>query len=390
MAAPKTSPPRSTGLAGLNSSVPLVRAGMGAPDVAEIEAWTDEDHRRATGLLSVLPADGQKIDRAAVPAFEPAALREAVRAMLRARALDAAARELVKRERIGSYAETAGTEAAIVGAVAALSPDDVVAPGRRDAGAALWRGYPVAGLCAQLFGNAHDPAMGRRLPGSPVLPRALNVLPASSHAATQLPHAAGVAWAAKMQKKPTVALALFEAIDVDAEDFHTGLNFAAVFRLPAIFVCVNDGKTAPLLNSETIAVRALAYGIAGVRVDGGDFLAVAAAVRAAAERARRGEGATLIEAVVSGNAVGGKAGAKEDPIARLAGWLAAEKILDAAALASMRKEVDAEVRAALAAEEQIGPPAASTLVDHVLARPSAALERQREELQQRREKPPGV
>ncbi len=187
MAAPKTIPPRSTGLAGLNSSVPLVRAGMGAPEAREIEAWTDEDYRRATGLLTVLAANGQ-VDRQALPAFEPAALRGAFGAMLRARALDAAARELVKRERIGSYAETAGTEAAVVGALAALSPDDVVAPGRRDAGAALARGYPVAGLCAQLFGNAHDLAKGRRLPGCPALPRALNILPASSHGATQLPH----------------------------------------------------------------------------------------------------------------------------------------------------------------------------------------------------------
>jgi len=382
MAAPKTIPPRQPGLAGLNSSVPLVRAGMGTPEVAEIEAWTDEDYRRATGLVSLLPKDG-KDDRALLPVFEPAALRDAARAMLGARALDAVARELVKSDRIGSYAETAGTEAAVVGAVAALSPDDVVAPGRRDAGAALARGYPVAGLIAQLLGNAHDLAQGRRIPGCPVLPRALNVLPASSHAATQLPHAAGVAWAAKMQKRPTVALALFEAMEVDAEDFHTGVNFAAVFRLPTIFVCINDGKnddkTAPLLTSETIAVRALAYGIAGVRVDGGDFLAVAAAVQAAAERARRGDGATLIEAVVGG---GG------DAVERFAGWLAAEKILAPAALASMRKEVDAEVRAALAAEEKVGPPAASSIIDSVLARPTAALEWQRDELQRVRGKSP--
>lgn len=392
MAAPKTIPPRSTGLAGLNSSVPLVRAGMGTPEVAEIEAWSEADYQRATGLLSLLPKDGKessKVDRAALPAFEPAALRDALRAMLRARALDAAARGLVKRERIGSYAETAGTEAAVVGAVAALSPDDVVAPGRRDAAAALARGYPVAGLCAQLLGNAHDLAQGRRLPGCPVLPRTFNVLPASSHAATQLPHAAGVAWAAKMQKKPTVALALFEANEVDAEDFHTGVNFAAVFRLPTIFVCINDGTTARLLESETIAVRALAYGIDGLRVDGCDFLAVAASVRMAAERARRGDGATLIEAVVGGAGEPGEPGVKEDAIGRLAGWLAAEKILDAAGLATMRSEVDVEVRAALAAEEQVGPPAASTVIDHVLSRPSAALEQQRDELQQARGKSAG-
>ena len=71
-----------------------------------------------------------------------------------------------------------------------------------------------------------------RIPGCPALPRALNILPASSHGGTQLPTAAGVAWAAKMQKKPTVALALMDASEVDAEDFHAGVNFAAVFRLP--------------------------------------------------------------------------------------------------------------------------------------------------------------
>jgi 2-oxoisovalerate dehydrogenase E1 component alpha subunit len=360
MGAPKTIPPaRPSGLSGGKSSLPLIRAGMGAPEVAEIEAFTDEEYKRATGLLSLMSKDGKngKVDRAALPPFEPPALRDAYRAMLRARALDASAGDLVKAGRIGSYVGTAGTEAAVVGALAALSPEDVVAPGRRDSAAALARGYPVAGLAAQLLGNAHDPAHGRRLPGCPALPRALNVLPASSHAAAQLPHAAGVAWAAKMQKKPTVALALFEAIDVDAEDFHAGLNFAAVFRLPVIFLCVNDGKRAPLATSETIAVRGLEYRIAGVRVDGGDFLAVAAAVRAAAERARKGGGATLIEAVLG----------EGDPIARLSAWLAAEKVLDAAAETAMRGEVEAEVRAAVAAEEAVGLPAAGTITEDVVS-----------------------
>ncbi|HXT94716.1 MAG TPA: thiamine pyrophosphate-dependent enzyme [Polyangia bacterium] len=381
MAAPKTIPPaRPPVLAGLNSSEPLVRAGMGAPGVSEIEAWSDEDYARATGLQSILGPAGKvdhgKVDRAALPAFEPAALRDAYRAMLRARALDAAARELVKVGRIGSYAATAGTEAAVVGAVAALSLDDVVAPGRRDAATALARGYPVADLSAQLFGNANDLARGRRLPGCPALPRALNVLPASSHGAAQLPHAAGVAWAANMQKKPTVALALLDAIDVDAEDFHTGLNFAGVFRLPVIFVCVNDGKTAPLLSSETIAVRALAYGIAGVRVDGGDFLAVVAAVRASAERARKGGGATLIEAVLT----------EGDPLTRLGGWLVAEKILDRPAESAMRREVDVEVRAAIDGQEPVGPPPPHVIIENVLARPTRALAEQLDELDRVRDK----
>jgi pyruvate dehydrogenase E1 component alpha subunit len=374
MAAPKSIPPsRPAGLSGGKSSLPLIGAGMGAPEIGEIEAWTDEDYRSATGLFTVLAGDGRTaVDRAAVPAFEPAALRDAFGAMLRARALDAAAAELQRAERIGSYTETRGTEAAVVGAVAALSSQDVVAPGRRDVGAALCRGYSVAALAAQLFGNAHDLALGRRIPGCPVLPRALNILPASSHAATQLPHAAGVAWAAKMQKKPTVALALMEAIEVDAEDFHTGVNFAAVFRLPVIFVCINDGTSAALMTSETIAVRALAYGIAGVRVDGGDFLAVAATVRDAAARARHGEGATLIEAVLGQG--------EPDGIDRLGAWLAGEKILEAAAATAMRRAAESEIRAAIAGEQSIGPPPSRSIIEHVLAQPPRALEEQLEEL----------
>jgi pyruvate dehydrogenase E1 component alpha subunit/2-oxoisovalerate dehydrogenase E1 component alpha subunit len=372
--ASKTIPPaRPAGLTGGKSSLPLIRAGMGAPEATEIEAFSDEAYRRATGLVTLLAANG-KLDRKKIPAFEPAALRDAYRAMLRARALDAAAQELVKAGRIGSYAETARTEAAVVGAVAALSPDDVVAPGRRDAAAALARGYPVAGLVAQLYGNAHDVARGRRIPGCPSLPRALNILPAASHAGTQLPHAAGVAWAAKMQKKPTVALGLLDAVEVDAEDFHTGLNFAGVFKLPVVFVCVNDGRTASLLTSETIAVRALAYGIGGLRVDGGDFLAVAGAVREAALLARAGGGATLIEAVVG----------EGDPLARLAGWLAAEKIVDAEAEATMRQEVDAELAAALSAEATVGPPEPRALIEDVLSRPSPALEQQLDDLERLR------
>jgi pyruvate dehydrogenase E1 component alpha subunit len=258
--------------------------------------------------------------------------------------------------------------------MAALSPDDVVAPGRRAGAAAIARGYPVAGLVAQLFGNAHDLSRGRRLPGCPTVPRALNILPASDHAGTQLPQAAGVAWAAKMQKKPTVALAYLEALEIDAEDFHTGVNFAGVFRLPVIFLCINDGKSKSLMTSETIAVRALAYGIAGVRVDGGDFLAVAASVRAAAERARRGEGATLIEAVVG----------ESDPLDRLGAYLGLEKILDAAAAKAMRVTTEAELRAAIAAEQSVDPPPSRSVIENVLAHPSPALEEQLDELHRAR------
>ncbi len=113
-----------------------------------------------------------------------------------------------------------------------------------------------------------------------------------------------------------------------------------------------------------------------MRVDGRDLLAVQAAVRAAAARARRGEGATLIEAVLGDG----------EPFERLRSWLAAEKILDGAGEAALRAEIEGELRAALAAEEPVGPPPARAIIEHVLARTTPALEEQLDELGRVRDK----
>jgi len=299
---------------------------MGDVEAPAVEAFSEDDYRRATSLGTILSSDG-KADRAGVPPLAPAALRACYGAMLRVRALDD--RRRARDEETGGdpVPSARGCEAAIVGAVAALEANDVVVPGRREEGAALWRGHSIAAF----------------LGGGPV-PRALGVLPGSPHAATQLPHATGIAWAMKIEAKAPaktqgggakVALAYLDREATSAEDFHTGLNFAGVFRVPVVFVCINGGPaTSPVETvSETLAVKAMAYGIAGTRVDGCDLFAVFAATRAAAERARRGGGATLIEAVVD---------EKSDPLDRVKLWLAGEKILDAAAESALRREVDAE------------------------------------------------
>jgi pyruvate dehydrogenase E1 component alpha subunit len=315
--------------------LPKIRAGMGEVDAPVVEAWSDDDYRRATSLGTILSPDG-KADQAGVPALEPAALRECYRTMLRIRALgDRAGARAQGDLADGSDDATPGTlgfEAAIVGAVAALAADDIVVPGRREAVAALWRGHSVAALAT----------------GAPI-PRALGVLPGSPHGATQLPHATGIAWAMKMQgggqakdgkaRGGKLVLAFLDREATSAEDFHAGLNFAGVFRVPAVFVCINDARAvaAPVQTvSETLAVKALAYGIAGIRVDGHDLFAVHAATRAAVDRARKGEGATLIEAVLAETG---------DSLERFRNWLASQKMLDAAAEATLRREVEAELAA---------------------------------------------
>ena len=134
-------------------------------------------------------------------------------------------------------------------------------------------------------------------------------------------------------------LAFLDREATSAEDFHAGLNFAGVFRVPAVFVCINDAPAGPApvdTVSETLAIKALAYGIAGIRVDGHDLFAVHAATRAAVDRARKGEGPTLIEAVVAETG---------DPLERVRTWLASQNMLDAAAEATLRREVEAELAA---------------------------------------------
>jgi TPP-dependent pyruvate/acetoin dehydrogenase alpha subunit len=305
---------------GVQQGLPRIRAGVAAIAGASfVEVWSDEAYQRATGLERVLDAEG-RVDgggRGGVPPLEAVAMRDVYRSMLRIGALDARARR---------------REAAIVGAAAAMRADDPIFPGAYAPGVAVYRGLSVEAAAS----------------GDTALPRALHVLPASPFRATQLPQATGYAWAAKMQstpqRKPIVALAYLDVPATSAEDFHTGLNFAGVYRVPVVFVCVSDARlvAAPETVSETIAVKALAYGIAADRVDGGDFLAVYRAVTSAAERARRGEGATLIEAVVD---VRDEA---PDPLRRLGAWLAAEKIVDEPAARAMRGEVEHEVEQAAA------------------------------------------
>src|SRR5581483_11991889 len=119
-----------------------VRAGMGDVEAELVEVWTDEDHRRATGLLRVLDEQGQA-DPAAVPSIDPARLVEIYRAMVRIRTIDERLMAMQRQGRIGFYAEARGQEAAVIGGVAALEADDFVVPAHRELGAALYRGLPL-------------------------------------------------------------------------------------------------------------------------------------------------------------------------------------------------------------------------------------------------------
>ena len=178
---------------------------------------------------------------------------------------------------------------------------DFVLPYYRDLGVVLAMGMSAKEVMLNTLGRAADPnGGGRQLPGH-WFHAGLNIVSGSSPVATQIPHAAGIALASKLRGEETVTAVYFGDGATSAGDFHEGLNFAGVHRLPVVFICENNGYAISVPSSkqaavEDLAVRAAGYGFPGVTVDGNDALAVYRVTREAVERARAGEGPTFIEA----------------------------------------------------------------------------------------------
>jgi len=338
----------------------------------------------ALGLFQILPESGLP-DPTRVPRLSADEARRIYRGMLTIRLMDERLLAMQRQGRIGFYGEARGQEAAVIGAAAALAPSDWLVPALRDAGAAIYRGLTLRQYVAQIFGNANDVAKGKQLPCHPGT-RAAHYVTMSSCIATQIPHAVGMAWAAKISGDPVVVLGCLGDGATSEPDFHYAANFAGVFNVPVVLFCANNQwaistPCALQTASPTFAVKALAYGIPGVRVDGNDVLAVYATVKEAVDRARRGEGATLVEALtyrVSAHSSSDdptryrdeqvtEQWKHKDPIERYRRYLYSQGLLDDAQEAALREQLDAEVRDAVAAEEPVPAPPLATLVEDVFA-----------------------
>jgi 2-oxoisovalerate dehydrogenase E1 component alpha subunit len=195
-----------------------------------------------------------------------------------------------------------GQEGAQVGTAAALRPgSDWVAPYYRDAGVILWFGMTARDQMLSFFARREDPnSGGRQMPGH-FGSRRLHILTGGSPVATQLLHAAGLALASKQRKEDAVTATFFGEGSASQGDCHEAMNFAGIHKLAVIFVCENNGYAISVPQSsqmaiENVADRAAGYGFPGVVVDGNDVLACYEVAHQAVERARRGEGPTLIEA----------------------------------------------------------------------------------------------
>lgn len=242
--------------------------------------------------LTVLALDGSIQNEEKMPQLSDDELREIMRRMVFTRTWDERAINLGRQGRLGFYAPVSGQEASMIGSEYALNKDDFICPGYRDIPQLVWHGLPMYQGFLYSRGHQHG---GQ-------IPEDVHVLMPQIIIGAQVLHAMGVAMAFKLKDEKRVAITYTGDGGSSEGDFYESLNFAGAFKLPVIYFVQNNGYAittpyAKQTGAQSIAHKALAAGIKGVQIDGNDVLAVIQAVKEAAERARNGEGATLIEAI---------------------------------------------------------------------------------------------
>lgn len=341
--------------------------------------------------LSILEPDGT-VDSDLVPDLSDDRLLELYRAMVLGRQFDARQLNLQRQGRIGTFAPVTGQEAAQIGAVAALKKTDWMVPSFRETAAQLYRGMSMEAvlIAAAGFNEAAEYDEAEK-------PR---TLPVSVPVGSQMLHACGIAYGAKLKEAGEVAMTFFGDGATSEGDFHEAMNFAGVFELPVIFICQNNQWAISIprkhqTRSETIAQKAVAYGFEkGIQVDGNDIFAVYAAAKEAVERARDGNGPTLIECVtyrlqMHTTADDPKRYRKDeeveewkekDPISRFETYLKDKELLDDEKVESIGEEIKEQINAAVKkaekAFEKMGDPL--DMFNHVYAEMPPRLKAQRE------------
>ncbi len=363
--------------------------GMPAP----VQQTTAE----AFPLGRVLQEDGSA--QADQVGLSDADLVELYRWMVLNRQLDERMVAMQRQGRISFYIGSIGEEATVFGTAKAMATSDWIFPCYREHGAALLRGLPLATYVCNLLGNAGDAMLGHQMPCHEAWRPALYAS-ISSPIGTQISHAVGAAWAARIKGDDMVSLVYFGEGATSSSDFHAGLNFAGVNKVPVVFACRNNGWAISVPRerqtaSETIAQKAIAYGIHGERVDGNDLLAVHGATVRARQRAAQGDGPTLLECVtyrIEGHSTSDDPRAyrpaelvepwrKKDPLLRMKAFLARRGLLGDAEDAKLLAEVRAAIQLAVKeAEAHPAKPPIATLFEGVYAEPMWQQREQLEEL----------
>ena len=347
----------------------------------------------AAELRTVIEPDGRVKVRDL--GLSDAELLHCYRTMLRVRAFDDTCLKLQRSGRIGFSIPNKGVEATQVGAASALAKSDWIFPSYRDFGMALYHGVSALAMMHNMFGDALDSAKGRQMPVHFSFTEPVKFVSISSPIGTHIVQAVGAAYAMKLRGEKTIALASFGDGGTSSLGFHSGLNFAAVWKAPVVFLCQNNqyAISCPVEKqtaSESFAVKAKAYGMPGVLVDGNDLLAVREAVLEAVARARKGQGPTLIEAKTF--RMGGHSTSddptryvpkelvaeweKKDPVARFERFLGKKKLWTEKTREQYYSEAMAEIDAAAKEAAATQKPALETIFSDVYASVPAHLRRQ--------------
>ncbi|AIQ58994.1 pyruvate dehydrogenase (acetyl-transferring) E1 component subunit alpha [Paenibacillus borealis] len=336
--------------------------------------------------LSVLSPDGEVINKEMMPDLTDDQLKEIMYRMVFTRTWDDRAVNLGRQGRLGFYAPVSGQEATMIGSEFALQKEDFVCPGYRDIPQLVWHGLPL--YQAFLYSRGHQHG-GQ-------IPEGVNVLMPQIIIGAQILHATGIAMGFKLKKQANVAITYTGDGGSSEGDFYEGLNYAGAFKLPVIFFVQNNGYaiTTPFAKqtaAKSIAHKAVAAGIPGIKIDGMDVFAVISAVQQAAERARKGEGATLIEAVtyrfrphsLSDDASKYRSKEEEgqwnekDPIARLAKYLEKKGLWTEEDTLRVREEAKATVNEQIKKAEQTEKMTIPGLIDSMFEVTPKHLEEQK-------------
>ncbi|HYU93430.1 MAG TPA: thiamine pyrophosphate-dependent dehydrogenase E1 component subunit alpha [Actinomycetota bacterium] len=305
--------------------------------------------------------------------------------MLTARLVDEAAFRLNRQGKAPFVVPVSGHEGCQIGTAWALERGrDVWLPYYRDLGVVLVAGMTPYEVFLGLFAKADDPTSGGRQMPAHWSSRRLGIISGSSPIGTQIPHASGIAYAVKYRGEDAVVASWFGEGATSEGDWHEGLNFAGIHRLPVIFICENNRYAISVEQSKQMAVanvadRAVAYGFPGVVVDGNDVLACFAAMKQAVARARSGRGPTLIECKTyrfqphtsddddrtyrSREEV--EKARLHDPVSRFATYLTERGLARDEEIASMAQEVKAELDVSIDKAWNAADPDPATLTRHV-------------------------
>lgn len=342
--------------------------------------------------LSILDENGE-VDSALEPKVDAKELKNMFFWMLFARRVDERLLKLQRQGRIGTFPQASGHEAISLGSVMNLKQSDWHVPAYRELAGFLFRGWTLESILIYWMGYEE----GARPP------EGVNDLPIAVPIASQLLHAAGIGMANNLQDDKNVVMTYFGDGASSEGDCHEALNFAAVYQAPVVFVCLNNqyAISVPLskqMRNETIAQRAIAYGMPGIRVDGNDVLAVYAASKEAVERARKGEGPTLIEALTYRYTPHTTADdpsryrsdeecriwTAKEPLIRFEKYLRNKKVLNDAEIKALEEDIDNRINEAITNAEEMCKQAPLSdplaMFDHLYSNLPVHLIEQKEEL----------